>query len=197
MFPTHEDILKLHKKYAPTEEAFQSVYTHCQIIADIAANLLKKKPQNIDAELVEAGCLLHDIGVYKLYRPDGVKDRSAYISHGLLGEDILKAEGIDEQICNIASHHTGVGLTKEDIVKSGLDLPHQDFLAETLEEELVMYADKFHSKADSPRFNDFESYKETVRNFGDDKVEKFVGMSEKFGLPDLDPLSQKWHQPIL
>jgi uncharacterized protein len=196
MFPTNEDILKLHKKYAPTEEALQSVYTHCQIIAEIAADLLQKKPQSVDLKLVEAGCLLHDIGVYKLYRPDGVKDRSAYISHGIIGDDILKNEGIDERICKIASHHTGVGLTKEDIIKSGLDIPHQDYVAETIEEELVMYADKFHSKADSPRFNSFESYKETVKEFGEDKVEKFVAMSEKFDLPDLEALSQKWHQPI-
>lgn len=196
MLPTREDILKLHKKYAPTEAAFQSVYAHCQIIAEIAAELLLKKPQNLDARLVEAGCLLHDIGVYKLYRPDGVKDRSAYISHGLLGYEVLKSEGIDERICRIASHHTGVGLTKEDIIKSGLDLPHEDFLADTPEEELAMYADKFHSKKDSPRFNSFESYKKTVKEFGDDKEERFEAMADKFGLPDLDTLSQKWHQPI-
>jgi uncharacterized protein len=196
MFPTKEDILALHKKYAPTEDAFNSVYTHCQIIAEIAADLLQKKPQAIDAQLVEVGCLLHDIGVYQLYRPDGVKDRSAYISHGLLGYDILKAEGIDERICKIASHHTGVGLTKEDIIKSGLHLPHEDFLAETPEEELVMYADKFHSKKDSPQFNSFESYKKTVKEFGDEKEEQFVAMADKFGLPDLDVLSQKWQQPI-
>lgn len=197
MIPTHEQILTLHKKYAPTEAAFQSVYTHCQIVAEIAANLLEKKPQNVNAKLVEAGCLLHDIGVYKLYRPDGVKDRSAYISHGLIGYDILKSEGIDEKLCRIASHHTGVGLTKEDIIKSGLDLPHEDFLADNLEEELAMYADKFHSKKDSPRFNSFESYKKTVREFGDEKEEQFIAMAEKFGLPDLDSLSQKWHQPVL
>jgi uncharacterized protein len=197
MIPTHEDILKLHKKYAPTEAAFQSVYTHCQIIANIAGELLQNKTQSLDPKLVEAGCLLHDIGVYRLYRPDGSKDRSAYISHGLIGYEILRSEGIDETICRIASHHTGVGLTKEDIIKSGLDLPHEDFLADTPEEELAMYADKFHSKKDSPRFNSFESYKEIVKEFGDDKVKRFETMAEKFGLPDLEALSQKWHQPIL
>lgn len=197
MLPTHDTILQLHKKYAPTEAAFQSVYMHCQIIAEIAAGLLQSKPQQLDAQLVEVGCLLHDIGVYQLYRPDGEKDRSAYISHGLLGYNVLKNEGFDERICRIASHHTGVGLTKEDIIKSGLDLPHEDFLAETPEEELVMYADKFHSKKDSPQFNSFESYKKTVREFGDEKEEQFVAMSEKFGLPNLDILSQKWQQPIV
>lgn len=48
--------------------------------------------------------------------------------------------------------HTGVGLTKEDVLVQGLPLPPADYVAITPEERLVMYADKFHSKTTPPTF---------------------------------------------
>jgi hypothetical protein len=46
-------------------------------------------------------------------------------------------------------------------------LPEQDFTAESLEERLVMYADKFHSKP--PRFNSFAQYVAHAAKFGQEK----------------------------
>lgn len=145
MLPTFSEIEALHKKYAPTEEAFTVVFTHCQIVADIADSLYRSSLPGVQKDVVRAGCLLHDIGVYQLYK-DGTFDSANYIRHGILGHQILASEGFDNRLCRFCSHHTGVGLTKESIIARGLPLPHEDFLADTPEEELVMYADKFHSK---------------------------------------------------
>jgi uncharacterized protein len=68
----------------------------------------------------------------------------------------------------------------------------QDYEAETIEEELVMYADKFHSKATPPNFNTFEHYKRTIAKFGQDKSDKFAELAEKLGVPDLEPLIAKY-----
>lgn len=151
----------------------------------------------VDLELVKAGCLLHDIGVYELLDKDG-KDREDihYITHGIRGEAILKKEGFPEIIWRFGSHHTGVGLTKKDITSQNLPLPLQDYEAETIEEELVMYADKFHSKMTLPCFNTFEYYKQSVAKFGQDKSEKFAQMADKFGVPDLDPLIAKYGHAV-
>src|ERR1700761_839911 len=82
--PTDDDVLRLHKKYAPTPDAFDLVYTHCQIICGIARQLHSRPgaDQDIDMDLVQAGSLLHDIGVYRLYDDDGKLDRTDYIRHG-------------------------------------------------------------------------------------------------------------------
>lgn len=188
-----KNIEALHRKYAPNEEIFETTYRHCQIICDIALKLASSLDLSIDEELIKIGALLHDIGVYKLYdRTTGKIDKEKYIRHGVEGYALLKAEGFNEKICRFASCHTGVGLTKEDIIKQKLDLPPQNFLANSEEEMLVMYADKFHSKTEPPQFNTYEWYKKYIAKFGKDKVAQFEQMAQKFGLPDLHPLTKKY-----
>ena len=149
--PSASEIEALHRKYAPAESVFELVFTHCKIVSDIATQLAEKSGANVDIELVRVGCLLHDIGVYPLFDKNGAEtDTSKYITHGVLGEEILQNEGFAEGLCRFASHHTGAGITKEQIIESNLPLPHNDYLAETPEEKLVMYADKFHSKIQPP-----------------------------------------------
>ena len=189
--PSEKEIELLHKKYAPTEELFNLVYTHCCIVREIVDELIIKSSLSVDADLALAGALLHDIGVYKLYK-DGALDEDNYIQHGILGYELLKTEGLPEKLCRIASHHTGTGITVADIERLKLPLPIADYLAETDEELLVMYADKFHSKTESPRFNSIEKSKRKLQEIGPDKIQIFEDMIEKFGVPDLAPLSQKY-----
>ena len=150
--PTDDEILGLHEKHAPTAEALDLVYTHCVIVCGIAEQLHSRLSagQEIDIDLARAGALLHDVGVYRLYDNAGNLDGGNYIRHGILGYELLQEEGLPEAICRFASHHTGVGLTRDDVIAQRLPLPPADYLAETGEERLVMYADKFHSKKTPP-----------------------------------------------
>jgi uncharacterized protein len=194
---TLSEIQALHKKYAPSDEVYDLVFIHCQIIHDIAEQLIAKNGLNVDTELVRIGCLLHDIGVHPLFGEDGkLRPGVNYITHGTEGEAILKAEGFPEAIWRFCSHHTGVGLSKQDIVTQELPLPAADYLADTDEELLIMYADKFHSKTTPPYFNSFEWYRQDIARFGSDKVRKFEEMAEKFGVPDLKPLAEKFGYEI-
>ena len=195
MLPSFNEIESLHKKYAPSPEAFNLVFTHCKIVSEIAQSLLENKPQrNINSELARIGCLLHDIGVYALFTENGINEEK-YITHGIEGYSILKREGYPEEICRFASHHTGTGLSANEIKSDELPLPHEDFFADTPEEQLVMYADKFHSK--KPRFNTFESYANNLSRFGAEKVVRFNEFAETFGVPDLKDLSNKYDHPIV
>lgn len=188
-----QDLEKLHRKYAPSEEIFDLVFTHCNIILDIANQLIVRGDFAVNVDLVRVGCMVHDIGVHPLFDSSGVlRDGVNYITHGTEGEAILKSKGFPEKLWRFASHHTGVGLTKEDIITQKLPLPEVDYLAETDEELLVMYADKFHSKTTPPYFNSYEWYKNDIIRFGEDKVKKFEAMAVKFGIPDLAPLSKKY-----
>ena len=155
LIPGDKEILALHEKHAPSQEAFDLVYTHCVIVCGIAEQLLHRPVPGLDAELVRAGSLLHDIGVYRLYDADGKLDDSEYVRHGLLGHGLLAEEGFPETLCRFASCHTGMGLSREDVRRQGLPVPAADYLAVSAEEQLVIYADKFHSKTSPPVFAGF------------------------------------------
>lgn len=187
--PTDAEIRALHERHAPTPAALESVYTHCLIVCGIAEQLLARTGLGGDAALVRAGCLLHDVGVYRLYDDAGRLDQANYIRHGVLGYALLAEEGLPEAICRFAAHHTGVGLSRDDVVRQELPLPPGDYLAETDEEALVMYADKFHSKTLPPVLLTGDAYAARVRRFGVDKAAAFESMRATFGEPDLAPFA--------
>ncbi|GAA2143314.1 HD domain-containing protein [Kitasatospora kazusensis] len=179
--PTARSLRALHAKYAPTPEALALVLSHCEIVARIAMGLAARTGCRADPGLVEIGALLHDIGVYQV-------GSGHYIRHGVLGHEILRAEGLPESLCRFASCHTGVGLTRQDIESQQLPIPAGDYVAETAEERLVMYADKFHSKSTPPRFLDAAAYAARVARFGPDKATGFSALVTEFGEPELGPL---------
>lgn len=189
--PADKEILALHEKHAPTPEALDLVYTHCRIVCGIAEQLHARSGpgRDIDIDLVRAGSLLHDIGVYRLYDNAGCLDHANYIRHGLLGHELLEEEGFPEAICRFASCHTGVGLSREDVIRQGHPLPPADYLAETGAEKLLMYADKFHTKTTPPALLTASAYAASVRRFGEDKAAAFELMRARFGEPDLAPFS--------
>ncbi|MGW5878892.1 HD domain-containing protein [Nocardiopsis terrae] len=197
LIPTDEQIRALHERHAPTPEAFERVYTHCRAVCAVAEQLLDRAAPGVNADLVRAGCLLHDIGVYRLIDGSGRIDHARYVSHGVLGHGLLAEEGLPEVLCRFCSHHTGVGVTSDDVREQGLPLPVADYLAESPEEELVMYADKFHSKTDPPVFHSAQSYAAKVRRFGADKEIRFKEMVDSHGEPDLAPLSRSFGHRVL
>jgi len=191
--PSIAQIEQLHRKYARTSEELDLVFQHCQIVQEIAKQLIKaNQTLDINADLVQVGCLLHDIGVYIVLATPG----TPYIRHGVLGGNILTKEGFPEEISRFASCHTGVGLSRAEIVSSSLPLPAQDFFARTREERLVMYADKFHSKTNPPKFNKLSSYRKQATQFGVDNVARLDALVREFGIPDLVPLVAKYKQEI-
>jgi uncharacterized protein len=195
--PDDAEILALHERYAPTPEALNVVYPHCRIVCEIAEQLHARSGIDADLGLVRAGALLHDVGVYRLYDAAGRLDQAGYIRHGLLGYELLRAEGLPEPVCRFAVRHTGVGLTREDVLRQGLPLPPADYVAETPEEALVMYADKFHTKTAPPAFLTPAAYAAYVRRFGADKVAAFAAMRAAFGDPDLAPLTAAYGQRVI
>lgn len=89
--PTPERILELHRLEAPSEHLFQLVYTHCTIVAALAHQLIAARSLKVDEQLVAAGCMLHDIGVYRVLDANGhSRPDRPYITHGLEGEAILR-----------------------------------------------------------------------------------------------------------
>ena len=194
--PDDVAVFALHERHAPTPEALDVVYTHCRIVCDVAEQLHARSGSDADLGLVRAGALLHDVGVYRLYDAAGRLDDAGYIRHGLLGHELLRAEGLPEAVCRFASRHTGTGITRQDVLAQQLPLPPADYVAETPEETLVMYADKFHTKTAPPAFLTAAAYAAYADRFGADKVAAFEAMRATFGDPDLAPLAAAYGQRI-
>ncbi|WP_427888327.1 HD domain-containing protein [Kribbella sp. GL6] len=179
--PRDAEIRALHRAYAPNREAFEVVWEHCRLVCSVASQFFAGL--DVDTDLVRAGALLHDVGVYRL-------DSSAYVRHGVLGHELLDSLGFPVEICRFCSCHTGVGITRDDVVRQGLPIPVADYLPRTPEEELVMYADKFHSKRTPPVFLSGNTYTSEVARFGAAKVRRFGELRERYGDPSLDALSE-------
>jgi uncharacterized protein len=188
--PTDDQIRALHERLAPSPEAFEVVHTHCRIVCEIAEQLLRGREGEFDVALVRAGALLHDIGVYRLGPGE------SYLRHGILGHEALREAGLPEPLRRFCSCHTGVGLTRDDIVRQGLPLPHRDFVPGTGEETVVMYADKFHSKTTPPVFVSAGAYRSAVARWGAAKVERFDELVRDFGVPDLAGLAERYGHAV-
>jgi HD superfamily phosphodiesterase len=67
MIPTKEQIKEVHKRYAQNDFVFNLVFGHCKIVSEIAKWCVENKNLTVDKNLLEAGCLLHDIGTYALF----------------------------------------------------------------------------------------------------------------------------------
>ncbi|MFV2197831.1 HD domain-containing protein [Nocardiopsis sp. LOL_012] len=195
--PTDQEIRALHAELAPTRAAFDLVHTHCRIVCQIAERLVERGGLDVDLELVRAGSLLHDIGVYRLMDASGALDGAHYVRHGVLGHEALRARGFGEALCRFCSCHTGVGITRADVRSQGLPIPEDDYTAGSAEEEVVMYADKFHSKSSPPVFVSAASYARRVRRFGADKQARFEAMVARYGKPDLEALSLSYGHALV
>lgn len=193
-----EKIYNLHKKYSRGEygdELLDLVWNHSLIVRDIAMQLAKKmEGKNIktNIELVETGALIHDIGCYDCYEFVR-KNVKPYIQHGVVGSEILKNEGFDKKVCNIASIHLGVGITKENIVANKLPLEEKDFVPTTLEEKLVAYADNFHSK-NGPKFMTFEEARNKLAKLWTLSPVSFDEFKTIFGEPELEEIEKKYSE---
>jgi len=104
-----------------------------------------------------------------------------YISHGVEGSKILEAEGCPEH-ARVCERHTGVGIRAVDIKEQGLPLPERDMLPETLEEQVICYADKWYSKDPKKLWKPYK-FEEITAHFqkfsrADEMIETFTKWRE-------------------
>ena len=84
----------------------------------------------IDQELVGRGALFHDLG----------KTKTHDMEHGKIGAEIGCRLGLPGAICDIMEKHIRGGLTEAEALELGL--PVKDYTLRSLEERIVIYADR-------------------------------------------------------
>lgn len=121
---------------------------HSHQVTRLALRVAEQVGQNesVDKDFIEQAALLHDIGMLFTDTPKlGCHGNRPYITHGIIGAEILREEGLPRHAL-VCERHIGVGLSIEDIRDQGLPLPLRDMRPRTLEEKIVAYADLFYSK---------------------------------------------------
>jgi uncharacterized protein len=192
-----QEIERLHHKYAPNDKVYNLVYGHCQIVCEIALWCVDniKDETTVDVPLLRAAALLHDIGTYILFDDEGkVANNRMYPQHAILGAKIVADEGIDMRISKIIETHVLLGLTKQEIIDNPWILPARDYEPDTIEGELLCYADRFHSK--HPAFNAYDTFLQGLKKSLPLQAAKFEAWSKRFGIPDIDALAKKYNQTV-
>lgn len=170
-------------RYYPEADALRQLLVgHSRQVADRCLLLAGRHPElPFDRAFLEEAAMLHDIGIRWCHAP-GIfcLGTEHYIRHGLLGGQLLRREGL-ERHARVCERHTGTGITRKQIEQQGLPLPLDGvYVPETLEEQLICYADKFFSKSHPDRVLTVEQAAKSLEKFGRDGVEIFLKWAEKF-----------------
>lgn len=205
------DYLALIHRYYPEDNALRRMLLHhSRQVCARALQIVERHPElGANRNLVEAGAMLHDIGIFLTDAP-GIHCHGTahYILHGSLGAQLLRNEAEQlkkkkqqaeqlkkeklqaiqlqeelhfyEALARICERHTGTGLTRQTIIERGLPDPQQDLLPETIEEQIICYADKFYSKSHLERERTIPQTLQSLEKFGDEGVEKFRHWTELF-----------------
>lgn len=174
--------LIIDKYYSGNPKLKDILVRHSQSVTELSLKIAAAHPElNIDVDFVKEAAMLHDIGIIRTDAPDifcfGDKP---YICHGYLGAEMLRAEGFPRH-ARVCERHTGAGLTRENIISQHVPVPVQDYLPETIEEQLICYADKFYSKTHLDRVKTVERALKSVSKFGEDGARRFKHWMEIFG----------------
>lgn len=173
--------LEIIDKYCKEEKLKHILLTHSRSVADKALDIVRRHPElEVDAQFIEEAALLHDIGIVSVNAPRiECYGTEAYIRHGVLGAEMLRVEGL-ELHARVCERHTGTGLTMEQIVQQELPLPHQDLQPQSIEEQIICFADKFFSKTRLDEEKSVEQARRSLEKFGEEGLAKFDAWCARF-----------------
>ncbi len=104
--------------------------SHSVKVAEKALEIAYRTNSDLDFEFIGRGALFHDLG----------KAKTHGIEHGKIGAEMGKALDLPDNINAVMEKHIRGGLTDEEAVE--LNLPAKDYTLHTLEERIIIYADR-------------------------------------------------------
>ena len=103
---------------------------HCTKVAEKALEIAYRTKTDLDFEFIGRGALFHDLG----------KAQTHDIAHGKIGAEMGKALGLPARVNAVMEKHIRGGLTDAEAIE--LNLPVKDYTLHTLEERIIIYADR-------------------------------------------------------
>lgn len=179
----------IDRYYAGHPEARRILLAHSRLVARKAVTVARRLRQTSEPELdvafIEEAAMLHDIGMLMTGTPAlGCQGEGPYITHGVRGAEMLASEGLPRHAL-VCERHIGVGLSIEDIRTQQLPLPLRDMRPQTLEEQIVAYADLFFSKS-KPGMRTADQVRTSLARFDPAKVAVFDAWHQRFESAILD-----------
>ena len=176
--------------YPEDNELRRLLLVHSRAVADKALRICDQHPElNLNCDFVEAAAMLHDIGIRECNAPSiFCLGTEPYIKHGIMGAEMLRSlepSGTLEAFARVCQRHTGAGITRQEVLDQGLPMPLPDddsepYIPETLEEQVVCYADKFFSKTKLHREKTVEEAARSLAKFGPNGVDRFLRWAAQF-----------------
>lgn len=203
------DYSKIIDYYYPEDDELRRLLlVHSRAVADKALLICRQHPElGADSDFVEAAAMIHDIGIRECNAP-GIHCHGTrpYIQHGLAGAEMIHAlhdvqsstfnapdgavqeaagEPMLEAFARVCQRHTGAGITRREVLEQGLPMPLPDddsepYMPETIEEQIVCYADKFFSKTKLDREKTMEEVVRSLAKFGTGGVARFQQWAQTF-----------------
>ncbi len=138
----------INKYYNKGTKLYDIYMSHSRDVTNKVLSIVQKHPElSVDTKFIEEASMLHDIGIYLTNAPRiACMGDMPYICHGYLGREILVNEGYPKHGL-ICERHTGTGLSLESIIERKLPIPHRDMRPQSIEEQIICFADKFFSKS--------------------------------------------------
>jgi len=181
-FASIMDYQAIIDRYYPEDSQLRRLLLkHSRQVADRCLSICDARPSlSLDRSFLEEAAMLHDVGIRYCHAPSiFCEGDEPYIRHGIIGARLMEQLGY-ERHARVCARHTGTGITLWQIEKQQLPLPPGDYVPETMEEQLVCYADKFYSKSRPDRELSVEQTAESLRRFGEEGVEKFLAWARLF-----------------
>ena len=171
----------IHKYYPEDNELRRLLIRHSRDVAGRALLIASRHPElGLDTAFVEEAAMLHDLGIFMTDAP-GIycHGTDPYIRHGIDGATLLRSEGFPLH-ARVCERHTGTGITARQVAERHLPLPECDFTPETMEEQVICYADKFFSKSHPDSARTVEQAARSLGKFGQEGVNKFMLWAKMF-----------------
>jgi uncharacterized protein len=141
----------IQKHYDPESELYRILLVHSILVTAkalrLARDFLENHPKtSVDLSFIEEAAMVHDIGIFRCNAPEILcTGTEPYIRHGIIGREIIEQEGYPRHAV-VCERHTGVGITRDEIIQQELSLPKRDLMPISIEEKIICLADKFYSK---------------------------------------------------
>lgn len=168
--------------YYPADSAARAILLqHSYQVTEKALAIALAHPElALDTVFVGEAAMLHDLGIFLCHAPAlGCLGDAPYICHGYLGADLLRQAGYPRH-ARVCERHTGTGLSLATIEQQNLPIPHRDMCPQSIEEQLICFADKFYSKSKPNKEMPVEAVRKGLSKYGEATVATFDNWCKLF-----------------
>lgn len=171
----------IDKYYQKGTRLYEIYMSHAIDVTNKALRIAQEHPElGADVQFLEEASMLHDIGIFKTHAPKiACHGTYRYICHGYLGNELLIAEGLPKHGL-VCERHTGTGLSIHTIIKRKLPIPHRDMRPQSIEEQIVCFADKFFSKSKLGKEKSIKKIRKKLSKHGNEQTKQFDAWCEMF-----------------